>query len=76
MNKRQRVIDYFLSTLFVWGLYLLWLIPFMLLWVGLTVDEFINWITWGTLFTMIFSYPIIKATIKYGSRITGWVEQH
>jgi len=74
MNLKQRLIDYLLITSFVWGMFLIWLIPFMLFWVGLEWDEFINWIVWGTIFQMIFSYPIIKATIKYGAHITKWVK--
>ena len=77
MNKRQRFLDYLLITSFVWGLYLIWLIPFMLFWVGLAehMDKFVNWIIWGTIFQMIFSYPIIKASIRYGPKITAWIKK-
>lgn len=75
MNKIQRVIDYCLITGFVWGMYLIWLIPFQLWWVGLEWDEFVTWLTWGTVLEMFFTYPISKTVIKYGPRITSWVER-
>ena len=75
MNKKQRLFDYVLITGFVWGMYLIWLIPFQLLWVGMPWDMFVTWITWGTLLEMIFTYPIAKMAIRYGPKITKWVEK-
>ena len=53
-------------------MYLIWLVPFMLYWVGLedNIDRFMNWLITGTIFNMILTYPIVKASIKYGPKIT------
>ena len=56
-------------------MYLIWLVPFMLYWVQIEWDQFINWLITGTIFQMIFSYPIVKATIKYGPKITIYWER-
>lgn len=56
-------------------MYLIWLIPFQLYFVGLEWDEFMIWVTWGTVFEMIFSYPIVKTSIKYGPKITIYWEK-
>ncbi len=76
MNLSQRVIDYLLITGFVWGMYLIWLIPFMLFWVQIEWDEFVNWLVVGTIFEMMFTYPIAKAVSKYSPKITHYVEEH
>lgn len=76
MELRKRILDYFLITSFVWAMYLAWLIPFMLFYIGLEWDQFINWLVTGTLFEMVFTYPIAKAIAKYSPKITGWVEKH
>ena len=74
MKLKHRVIDYCLITSFVWGMYLLWLIPFQLLWVQMTWDMFVTWILWGTVLEMIFTYPISKTAIRFGPKITRWTE--
>ncbi len=74
MNLRQRVIDYLIITSFVWGMYLAWLIPFMLFWVQMDWDKFLNWLITGTALEMIFTYPIAKAVAKYSPKITNWVK--
>ena len=74
MNLRQRVIDYLIITSFVWGMYLAWLIPFMLFWVQMDWDKFLNWLITGTALEMIFTYPIAKAVAKYSPKITNWVQ--
>lgn len=56
-------------------MYLAWLIPFQLWWVGLEWDQFMTWITWGTVLEMIFTYPIAKIILKYGPKITKWIEK-
>jgi len=56
-------------------MYLLWLIPFQLWWVGLEWDEFTTWVIWGTVLEMIFTYPIVKISIKYGLKITIYWEK-
>jgi len=76
LNLKQRLVDYLIITGFVWGMYLVWLIPFMLFWVQIEWDEFVNWLTVGTLFEMIFTYPIAKAVAKYSPKITSWVKVH
>jgi hypothetical protein len=52
----------------------------MLFWVQIEMDEFWNWLITGTIFEMIFSYPIIKTVAKYTPRITlywqGLSDQH
>ena len=70
MKLSYRVLDYLTLTLFVWGLYLIWLIPFQLIWVGMSWDMFVTWIIWGSILEMIFTYPIIKAVAKYAPKIT------
>lgn len=70
-----RVLEYLTITSFVWFMYLIWLVPFMLYWVQIEWDEFINWLITGTIFQMLFSYPIVKASIKYGPRITIYWEK-
>lgn len=74
MDIRKRVLDYFLITSFVWGMYLLWLIPFQIFWIKLTYSQFIDWIIYGTMLEMMFTYPIAKAIAKYSPKITKWVE--
>lgn len=76
MNNIQRLTDYLLITGFVWGMYLAWLIPFMLLWIQMPWDLFINWLVTGTILEMIFTYPIAKAVTKYSPKITEWVKIH
>ena len=74
MELKRRVLDYFLITSFVWGMYLLWLIPFQIFWIKLTYTQFVDWIIYGTMLEMMFTYPIAKAIAKYSPKITGWVE--
>jgi len=74
MNLRQRIVDYFLITSFVWGMYLAWLIPFQLFWIHLTWEQFVDWVVYGTMLEMIFTYPIAKAVAKYSPKITAWVK--
>jgi len=76
MNKKQWVIDYALITSFVWGMYLCWLIPFQLFLIGLTWEQFIDWLVYGTMLELIFTYPIAKAVAKYSPKITKWVKKH
>lgn len=76
MNLRQRVIDYLLITGFVWGMYLTWLIPFQLYWIQLSWEQFVDWVVYGTLLEMLFTYPIAKAVAKYSPKITKYVEVH
>ena len=56
-------------------MYLLWLIPFQLWWVRLEWDEFVTWVVWGTVLEMVFTYPIVKISIKYGLKITIYWEK-
>ncbi len=74
LSLKQRLVDYSILTGFVWGMYLAWLIPFMLFWVQIEWDEFVNWLVTGTLLEMVFTYPIAKMAIKFGPKITKWVE--
>ena len=76
MNPKQRLIDYLLITGFVWGMYLTWLIPFQLFAIHLTWEQFVDWVVYGTLLEMLFTYPIAKAVAKYSPKITKWVEVH
>ena len=76
MNVRQRIVDYLLITSFVWGMYLTWLIPFQLFWIHLTWEQFVDWVVYGTLLEMLFTYPIAKAVAKYSPKITKYVEVH
>ncbi len=57
-------------------MYLAWLIPFMLLWIQMDWDQFINWLVTGTALEIVFTYPIAKAIAKYSPKITGWVQVH
>ena len=74
MNLRQRFVDYLIITSFVWAMYLAWLIPFMLFWVQMDWDRFVNWLVTGTMLEMVFTYPIAKAVAKYSPKITSWVK--
>jgi len=56
-------------------MYLAWLVPFQLFWVGMTWDMFITWLIWGTVLEMMFTYPIAKMTAKYAPRITKFLER-
>ncbi len=69
MKPLFRFGEYITLTSFVWGLYLIWLIPFQLYWVGMDWDMFLTWLMWGTFFEMIIAYPISKAIICGGIRI-------
>lgn len=70
MKYQYRVLEYLSITSFVWGLYLLFLIPFQLLVVKMPYDMFITWITLGTMAEMIIAYPIAKAITRYVPKIT------
>jgi hypothetical protein len=76
MNLKQRFVDYLIITSFVWAMYLAWLIPFMLFWVQMDWDRFVNWLVTGTALEMVFTYPIAKAVAKYSPKITKYVEVH
>ena len=69
MKLRYRFGDYMMLTSFIWGMYLVWLIPFQLIWVGMGWDMFVTWFVWGTIAEYIVAYPIGKAIIKYGTKI-------
>jgi len=74
LNRKQRLLSYFLVTNFVWGMYLVWLIPFQLIVVGLNWDQFITWIVLGTIAEFFVAYIIAKACVRYIPRIEKWVE--
>ena len=57
-------------TSFVWGLYLIWLIPFQLWWVGMEWDMFTTWLFWGTAAEYVVAYPIAKAIVRWVPKIT------
>jgi hypothetical protein len=69
MKLQFRFGEYITLTSFVWALYLIWLIPFQLWWVGMDYEQFIKWLTWGTLAEYIVAYPISKAIIWGGVKI-------
>lgn len=76
MTPKQRIVEYLIITGFVWGLYLIWLIPFQYYRVGLTDAQLIHWLLEGTAYEMVFTYPIAKMSIKYGPKITKWVKKN
>lgn len=51
-------------------MYLIWLIPFQLWWVGMSWDMFVTWVTWGTIAEYIIAYPIAKAIVWGVPKIT------
>lgn len=67
---RFKIGDYFTITGIVWGIYLIYLIPFMLFWVGIDWDTFIVWLRDGTILQMIFTYPMAKIITKLTPKIT------
>lgn len=76
MTPKQRIVEYLIITGFVWGLYLIWLIPFQYYRVGLTEAQLIHWLIEGTAYEMVFTYPIAKMTIHYSPLITKWVKKN
>lgn len=70
MKTQFRFLEYLCVTSFVWGMYLIWLIPFQLLWVGMDWDMFMTWFIWGTFFEYIIAYPIAKAIVRWVPCIT------
>lgn len=74
MQLRYRILEYFTITTFVWGLYLTWLIPFQLWWVGLSWDQFTLWLGVGTILEMIFAYPLTKVIVFVTPKITEYFE--
>jgi len=74
MELKRRILDYFLITSFVWGMYLAWLIPFQLYWIQLSWEQFTDWVIYGTMLEMVFTYPIAKMVTRYAPKITKWVE--
>lgn len=76
LNPKQAFMKYFLCTNFIWGMYLVWLIPFQLIWVGMTWDMFMTWLIWGTVAEFFVAYIIGKACVKYIPKIEKWVEAH
>lgn len=67
--------EYFLYTSFVWGMFLVWLIPFQLYVVGLSMEQFWTWFILGTASEMVVSYPISKAILWGAPRITNWCKK-
>lgn len=76
MSPKQRIVEYLIITGFVWGMYLIWLIPFQYYRVGLTDAQLIHWLLEGTAYEMVFTFPIAKMSIKYGPKITKWVKKN
>ena len=76
MKGLQWLVDYCLITSFVWGMYSIFMVPFMIFWVQLDWNEFWNWLIGGTVIDMIATYPITKVAIKYGPGITSWVKRN
>lgn len=76
LSLKQRLVDYLIITGFVWGMYLIWLIPFQIFAIHLSWTQFWDWVIYGTLLEMIFTYPIAKMAIKFGPRITKWVKKN
>jgi len=76
MTPKQRIVEYLIITGFVWGMYLIWLIPFQYYRVGLTDAQLIHWLLEGTAYEMVFTYPIAKMSIRFGPKITKWVKKN
>lgn len=76
MNPKQKLISYFLITNFVWGMYLVWLIPFQLFVVGLNWEQFTTWIILGTIAEFFVAWIIAKACVRYVPKIEKYVEVH
>lgn len=72
MRLHYRVLEYLTITGFVWSLYLTWLIPFMLFWVGMSWDNFVVWIVHGTILELIFAYPLTKIIVYITPKITKY----
>lgn len=70
MKLQYRLLDYLSITSFVWGMYLLWLVPFQIFWIKLDATQFADWLFYGTILEYMFSYPIAKAIAKYAPKIT------
>lgn len=69
------LLKYFLITSFVWGMYLIWLIPFQLYIVGMSWGQFMTWLVLGTFVEFIIAYPIAKAIVWGVPRIEGKVDE-
>lgn len=69
---KARVFDYLLITGFGWGMYLIWLIPFQIFWVKLDWNQFFDWLIFGTILELFFTYPIMKTMNRVGPKITTW----
>lgn len=74
MRLRFRFLEYLTVTSFVWGLYLTWLIPFQLWWVGMTWEQFEIWLVHGTILEMFFAYPLTKIIVFISPKITSYWE--
>ena len=74
MLLRYRLVHYLIVTSFVWGLYLIWLIPFQLYWVGMPWDMFLTWLIHGTALEMIFAYPLTLVIVYVTPKITKYFE--
>lgn len=74
MRLHFRLAHYLIVTTFVWSLYLIWLIPFMLFWVGMPWDQFVVWIVHGTILEMIFAYPLTLVIVHVTPKITKYFE--
>ena len=76
MTPRHRLMEYLLYTSFIWGMYLVWLIPFQHWVVGMPWSMVETWLFWGTISEMFAAYPIGKIYIKGTPKITEWVLKH
>lgn len=74
MQHRYRLLHYLTVTSFVWCLYLTWLIPFQLLWVGISLQQFEIWLVHGTILEMFFAYPLTLIIVRIVPKITRYFE--
>lgn len=58
--------------MFVWTLYLIWLLPFQIFWVQMDMDQLYNWLVYGTMLELVFTYPITKFVVRVAPKITCW----
>jgi len=76
MRIKYRFGEYMSVTSFVWGLYLLFLIPFQLLIIGMPWEMFTRWLTLGTMIEFVIAYPIAKTLVWGVPKITlYWKEK-
>ena len=74
MTPKQRIVSYFLITNFVWGISLVWLIPFQLIIVGLNWEQFVKWIVLGTIIQLFIAYIVTKIIVWGVPKIEKWVK--